>query len=133
MEYPSPSSITGVEITILPVAAVRRWLKDMVGRPRVAELGLKNVALVESARAAAERVVNSEAARAGWLGDVDFAADLELITAGFRKAYPLRRVIGELSALDNPNSLHRPTRWPHLDGRTSAGYPLERRSHCARI
>lgn len=102
MEYPSPGSFTGIEVAILPVAAVKKWLNDMVGLPRVADFGSKNVALVDSARAAVKRVAASEAARSGWLGDVDFTADVEAIAARLRKAHELRKVIRDLSALSNP-------------------------------
>ncbi|MGV0837242.1 hypothetical protein [Mycolicibacterium thermoresistibile] len=71
---------------------------------RIETLGNKNAALVESALAAVEEVRASEAAREGWLGDVDFTADVQRITVNFTKAYSLRRVIGELSALDNPSA-----------------------------
>ncbi|PRC53661.1 hypothetical protein C6A85_22475, partial [Mycobacterium sp. ITM-2017-0098] len=46
----------------------------------------------------------SEAARAGWLGDVDFTADLKSITENFKKAYALQGVTSKLSALDKPNA-----------------------------
>ena len=101
VEYPSPS---GKEVAILPLAAVKKWLEDMVGLPRVNELGPKNAALVESARTAVRRVLVSEAAQAGWLGDVDFTADLQAIEAPLRKEYSLKKLIGDLSALDNPSS-----------------------------
>ncbi len=70
---------------------------------RIATLGEKNAALVESAQAAVKRVVESEAARAGWLGDVDFTTDVQGITDNFQKAHALRRVAKELSALDKPS------------------------------
>ncbi|MCH9700301.1 MAG: hypothetical protein K0U76_02775 [Actinomycetia bacterium] len=89
-------------MTILPVAAVKKWLNDMVGSPRVDEFGSENAALLESARAAVKRVIASEAARSGWLGDVDFTADVEAIAARLRKAHELRKVIRELSVLSNP-------------------------------
>ena len=50
-----------------------------------------------------KRVVESEAARAGWLGDVDFTADIQGLIANFRKVHALREVAGELSALDKPS------------------------------
>ncbi len=70
----------------------------------VAELGSKNAALVESAKAAVKRVTGSEAARAGWLGDVDFTADIAAITDSFRKAHELNDVADQLSTLDNPSA-----------------------------
>jgi hypothetical protein len=71
---------------------------------RVEVLGPKNAALVESAGASVRQVVGSEAARAGWLGDVDFTADIKGIAENFRKAHALRKVADELSALDNPSA-----------------------------
>ena len=71
---------------------------------RIEVLGSKNAALVESAGASVKQVVASEAARAGWLGDVDFTADIKGIAEYFRKAHALRKVADELSALDNPSA-----------------------------
>ncbi len=71
---------------------------------RIEVLGSKNAALVESAGASVRQVVASEAARAGWLGDVDFTADIRGIAEKFRKAHALRKVADELSALDNPSA-----------------------------
>lgn len=70
---------------------------------RIETLGADNAALVESAQAAVKRVVASEAARAGWLGDVDFTADIQAITDNFQKAYALSKVAEELSALADPS------------------------------
>lgn len=71
---------------------------------RIASLGAKNAELVESAQAAVKRVVATEAATAGWLGEVDFTGDLASITDNFQRAYSLRKVASELSALDRPNN-----------------------------
>ncbi|MED5812884.1 hypothetical protein VST63_10980 [Mycolicibacterium sp. 050232] len=70
---------------------------------RIDTLGKQNAALVESALVAVKQVAASEAARAGWLGDVDFSADIKGITENFEKAHALRAVIGKLSALDKPS------------------------------
>ena len=70
----------------------------------IAELGTENAARVRSAEAAVKGVVASDAARAGWLGDVDFTADIAGITDSFRKANELRKVAQELSALDKPSA-----------------------------
>jgi hypothetical protein len=70
----------------------------------VAELGSKNAALVESAKTAAKRVTDSEAARAGWLGDVDFTVDIAEITDIFRKTHELNAVAEQLSTLAKPNA-----------------------------
>ncbi|WP_396908630.1 hypothetical protein [Mycolicibacterium sp.] len=71
---------------------------------RIDTLGKQNAALVESALSAVKQVAASEAGRAGWLGDVDFSADVKAITDNFEKAHALRGVIGKLSALDKPSA-----------------------------
>ncbi|MGB0961344.1 MAG: hypothetical protein ACPGVY_01455 [Mycobacterium sp.] len=71
---------------------------------RVEKLGAKNAARVDSAQAAVKQVVASEAARAGWLGDVDFTADIQGITDNFQKVHALRKIATELSTLDKPSA-----------------------------
>lgn len=71
---------------------------------RIGTLGKQNAALVESALSSVKQVGASEAARAGWLGDIDFSADVKAITGNFEKAHALRGVIGKLSALDKPSA-----------------------------
>lgn len=73
-------------------------------RKRVASLGVGNAARIDSARAAVTQVVASEAARTGWLGEVDFSTDLTAITENFRKATALRKVHRELAALASPTA-----------------------------
>ncbi|MDQ1306031.1 MAG: hypothetical protein QG671_1863 [Actinomycetota bacterium] len=88
-------------------ARVKREAKENARRAkqqRIEELGAKNAAVVESAQAAVQRIVGSEAADAGWLGDVDFTADLDEITESFRKVHALRKVADELSALAEPSA-----------------------------
>ena len=81
----------------------REWEEHArkVKQERICALGAANAARVDSAQAAVKRVVASEAARAGWLGDVDFTADINGITESFRKVHALRKVADELSALNN--------------------------------
>jgi hypothetical protein len=79
----------------------QRALKEK--QQRIETLGNENAALVESALAAVKQVGASEAARAGWLGDVDFTADIQGITDNFQKAHALRKVANTLSALDKPS------------------------------
>ena len=67
-------------------------------------IGEKNALLVASARTAVHKVAASEAAREGWLGDIDFSADINGITENFRKAHALRKVADELSALSKPSA-----------------------------
>lgn len=71
---------------------------------RVAALGRKNARLVESALTAVKQVEATEAARAGWLGDVDFTADIRQITDNFRQAHDLLDVVDKLSALNRPSA-----------------------------
>ena len=88
------------------VAAAKRELEEKAlkaKQQRIKSLGKENAALVESALAAVKKVGASEAARAGWLGDVDFSADIREITDKFKKAHALRKVASELSALDKPS------------------------------
>ncbi|GFG54238.1 hypothetical protein CQY20_20545 [Mycolicibacterium agri] len=87
-------------------AAAKREREEKARREkqqRIATLGRENADLVESALAAVQQVRASEAARTGWLGDVDFTADIQEITAKFQKAHALRKLIRELSALDKPS------------------------------
>lgn len=70
---------------------------------RINDLGEENAKLVESALAAVKQVRASEAVREGWLGDVDFTADIQEITDNFQKAHALRQVAKTLSALDRPS------------------------------
>jgi hypothetical protein len=88
------------------VAAAKREREAKAAKEkqrRIESLGKENAALVESALAAVKQVSASEAARAGWLGDVDFTADIGEITDKFEKAYALRKVANELSVLDKPS------------------------------
>ena len=70
----------------------------------IESLGQKNAGLVDAARAAVKQVAASEAARAGWLGDIDFTTDIAAITDKFQKAHALRQVAKDLSALDKPSA-----------------------------
>lgn len=70
---------------------------------RVKEFGPRNAGLIESALAAVKQIAESEAAGAGWLGDVDFTADIESITQSLSKVHALRNVANELSELDDPS------------------------------
>ena len=70
----------------------------------IESLGQKNAGLVDAARAAVKQVAASEAARAGWLGDIDFTTDIAAITNKFQKAHALRQVAKDLSALDKPSA-----------------------------
>ncbi len=84
--------------------ARRREQEAAIKRQRIAELGATNAQCVETALAAVQRVADSEAAREGWLGDVDFDADIAGIVAEFRRVHELREVAGRLGALDDPSA-----------------------------
>ena len=87
-------------------AAAKRREKEKareVQQQRINNLGELNAEFVECALAAVKQVGESEAARTGWLGDADFTADIEEITANFQKAHALRQVAKKLSALDKPS------------------------------
>jgi hypothetical protein len=79
--------------------AVRKAKKRLIET-----LGEKNAGLVHSAQTAIARVEASEAARAGWLGEVDFTTDIRAITDKFQKAHALRQVAKDLGALDKPSA-----------------------------
>lgn len=70
----------------------------------IEKIGEKNALLVQSARTSVKKVTASEAARAGWLGDVDFTADISGIIGNFAKAHALRKVADELFVLKNPSA-----------------------------
>lgn len=91
-------------------AAAEREREESVRRAhqqRVDTLGVQNAQLVESALVAVKQISASEAAREGWLGDVDFDPDVTRITETFEKAQALRKVAAELSALDKPGPYDR--------------------------
>ncbi|MGU3499447.1 hypothetical protein [Mycobacterium sp. C31M] len=71
---------------------------------RIDTLGKNNASLVEDALKAVTQVAGSEAARAGWLGDIDFSADIGWITRTFAKTHSLQGVTGKLSALSKPSA-----------------------------
>lgn len=71
-------------------------------RKRVAELGESAVKLIERAESASKRVVDTEAASMGWLGDpddLDFSPDLTMITTNLESGAQLRKLASELKAL----------------------------------
>ncbi|WP_246585242.1 hypothetical protein [[Mycobacterium] fortunisiensis] len=74
-----------------------------VRQQHIETLGVENAALIDSALSALEQLSASEAARTGWLGDIDFAPDIRGITDNFEKAHALRKVANTLSALDKPS------------------------------
>lgn len=88
-------------------AAAKREREEWERREKQARidmLGPQNAVLMESALRAVKQVAGTEAARAGWLGDVDFSTDIAGIADGFAKAHALNAVTGKLSALDKPSA-----------------------------
>lgn len=71
---------------------------------RIDTLGKENTARLESALINVRTVTTSEAAKAGWLGDIDFTSDVKGVRENFEKAWALREVTDKLSALDKPSS-----------------------------
>ncbi|ORB57244.1 hypothetical protein [Mycolicibacterium rhodesiae] len=71
---------------------------------RVDMYGVENAARIESAFEAVRQVAASEAAREGWLGDVDFSSEIFGITSTLEKAHQLRTVADELAVLDKPSA-----------------------------
>lgn len=88
------------------LAAAKRRLEEQAradDKRRVETLGKQGAALVTRAKASVQGIVSSEAAREGWLGDVDFTPDVEEIETNLSRAAALRRKSKELSALAKPN------------------------------
>lgn len=88
------------------LAAAKRRLEEQAradDKRRVETLGKQGAALVTRAKSSAQRIVSSEAAREGWLGDVDFTPDVEEIETNLSRAAALRRKSEELSTLAKPN------------------------------
>ncbi len=87
-------------------AAERKRIEDArrEKRRRIETMGSESAAWVDFAEAWVTQIASSEAAREGWLGDIEFSADIAAIMAGFQKAYALDNVAGELSVLDNPSA-----------------------------
>lgn len=89
------------------VATAKRRREEKARRVkerRIELLGRPNAELVESTLRAVKQIAATEAAQEGWLGDVDFSADVKGITDNFKKAYELRGVARKLSALAKPSA-----------------------------
>ena len=116
-----------VEQRAAALAAARRKLEEQArleDKQRVDTLGKHGAALVKRAKSSVQRIVSSEAARTGWLGEVEFTPDLEDIEANLLKARALRRKSDDLSALPKANDDDRKiiaeakTTIAHLERRT---------------
>lgn len=92
------------EALVAAAEAERRAQAITDEKARVARLGKGNAKRVDSAIKAAEQVAASEAAREGWLGEVDFSIDIAEISEGFERAVALRSVADELKRLDSPTA-----------------------------
>jgi hypothetical protein len=68
------------------------------------QLAARNADSVESALEAVRELSASEAARSGWLGDIDFTEDIAIIREKFQQAQALRETADTLSLLDRPNA-----------------------------
>lgn len=89
-------------------AAAEKREREEAARRRhqqlVDTMGIENAECLERAEAAARAIATTEAAREGWLGDIDFRPDITAITGQFRRAHELRQVANQLSALDNAST-----------------------------
>ncbi len=69
------------------------------------EHAARNAKAVEAALAAVRELAASEAARSGWLGELDFTNDIAIIRDNFQRAEALRETADTLFLLDRPTSL----------------------------
>ncbi len=70
-------------------------------RRRVDEFGADGVQLMDRADAAVRRIMSSEAATQGWLGELDFTGDVSMIADTLRKVTALRTAAAEWAAIPN--------------------------------
>ena len=75
--------------------------KTQAKRRRVDEFGADGVQLVDRADAAVRRIMSSEAATQGWLGELDFTGDVSMIANTLRKVTALRTAAAEWAAIPN--------------------------------
>ena len=88
-------------------------------RRRVDEFGADGVQLMDRADAAVRRIMSSEAATQGWLGELDFTGDVSMIADTLRKVTALRTAAAEWAAIPNATA---------DDDRCSATRNAQRRS-----
>jgi hypothetical protein len=106
---------------LLPIAiwiaiylALREWARTRPQRDRakaqqkmqekrrhVDEFGADGVELMDRADAAVRRIMSSEAATQGWLGELDFTGDVSMIADTLRKVTALRTAAAEWAAIPN--------------------------------
>jgi hypothetical protein len=80
--------------------------KAVAERKRLDVFGKDGIGLMERAKLAVDTVMTTEAVREGWLGepgDLDFSADLALITETLRQARRIEKVAAESKAIPQPN------------------------------
>ena len=75
--------------------------KVQAKRRRVDEFGADGVELMDRADAAVRRIMSSEAATQGWLGELDFTGDVSMIADTLRKVTALRTAAAEWAAIPN--------------------------------
>ena len=75
--------------------------KMQAKRRRVDEFGADGVQLMDRADAAVRRIMSSEAATQGWLGELDFTGDVSMIADTLRKVTALRTAAAEWAAIPN--------------------------------
>ena len=75
--------------------------KMQAKRRRVDEFGADGVELMDRADAAVRRIMSSEAATQGWLGELDFTGDVSMIADTLRKVTALRTAAAEWAAIPN--------------------------------
>ena len=75
--------------------------KTQAKRRRVDEFGADGVELMDRADAAVRRMMSSEAATQGWLGELDFTGDVSMIADTLRKVTALRTAAAEWAAIPN--------------------------------
>ncbi|WP_149480497.1 hypothetical protein [Mycolicibacterium sp. P1-18] len=96
-----------VERRAAALAAAQRRLEEQ-GRTEekrlIGKYGKPGAMAVMKAKSSVQLLMATEAASTGWLGDVDFASDLEEIEDHFRRIVALRIMVAELTALPKPNS-----------------------------
>jgi Ca2+/Na+ antiporter len=80
--------------------------KAVAERKRVDALGKDGIGLMERATLAVDTIMATEAGKVGWLGkaaDLDFAADLSLITEALRQARRIEKVAAESRDIPQSN------------------------------
>ena len=72
-------------------------------RKRLEEFGQEGIKLLRVADAAVKRILSTEAAQAGSLGELDFRAELVTLEETLRRATTIRNVMAESWAIPGPS------------------------------